>query len=106
MIFTEIDKRTMQTLCTLLKIAEPKGDRKAAIVDVGQNLGVPKDDVLELMNDWDEADTLEFGNEKEKKEFVQFCFSHMESSDHTEKSERELYNYVVDSLGLKRISDN
>lgn len=106
MIFTEIDRKTMQTLCTLVKIAEPQGARRDAIVNVGQFLGVPKDDTLELIDEWDEHDTFEFVSVEEKKHFVQDCFSYMAEDYHPKKSEKELYEHVVSRLGLASSARN
>lgn len=106
MVFTEIDKETMQTLCTLVKLTEPTGAKPEAIVQVGQFLGVPKEDTLELLNEWDEYDTMQLATEEDKRNFVSSCFSFMTKEYHPRKSERELYNQVVQNLGLKARFDN
>lgn len=106
MVFTEIDKKTMQTLCTLVKLSAPVDRRKDAIVHVGQYLGVPKDDTLELLYEWEEYDTMEFSSDEEKKLFVEDCFSYMSNDYHPHKSDQELYDQVVKNLGLKARSDN
>jgi len=101
MIFTNIDKKTMQTLCTLVKLSEPVGAKRDAIVNVGQFLGVPKDDTLELLEEWEEHDTMNLKSEEEKMHFVADCFSYMGKNYQPRKSERELYDQVVTNLGIK-----
>lgn len=106
MVFTDIDRKTMQTLCTLVKLAAPIGEKKEALVNVGQFLGVPKEDTLELLDEWEEYDTMLLITEEDKERFVNYCFSYMKSGYHPRKSERELYNQVVTNLGLQTRFDN
>lgn len=106
MVFTNIDKKTMQTLCTLVKYAGPVNANKDEIVHVGQELGVPKEDTLELLNEWEEEDTVEFTTEEEKKRFIQSCFPFMTKDYHPDQSEMKLYHHVVSNLGLKTSSIN
>lgn len=106
MVFTEIDKKTMQILCTLAKLAGPAGEKRDAIVNVGQFLGVPKDDTLELLEEWEEYDIMHLASEEEKRHFVNYCFSYMNKDYHPKKSEREFYQQVVNHLGLTARFDN
>ena len=106
MIFTENDKSTMQALSTLVKLSSPVNERKSAIIRVGQFMGVPKEDTLELMMEWDDDDTISLNSEEEKKLFLHDCFAHLERINQPRKSEVELYNYVVENLGLATRSNN
>ena len=106
MVFTEIDKKTMQILCTLAKLAGPAGEKRDAIVNIGQFLGVPKDDTLELLEEWEEYDIMHLASEEEKRHFVNYCFSYMNKDYHPKKSEREFYQQVVNNLGLTARFDN
>lgn len=101
MIFTDIDKRTVQTLCTLAKLAGSADTTRDNIVSVGQHLGVPRENTLELLEDWDEFDVMKLSSEEEKQRFVNYCFSFMKRDYHPDKSEIALYNHVVNRLGLK-----
>lgn len=100
MVFTDIDKRTVQTLCTLAKLSEPDATRMEAFINIGQNLGVPKDETIEILHEWDEYDTMELTSDEDKKHFVEDCFSYLKADYKPRKSERELYNQVVSNLGL------
>jgi hypothetical protein len=100
MVFTEIDKKTLQMLCTLAKLSEPDSTKMDAFIHVGQNLGVPKDETIEILHEWDEHDTMDLNSMEEKKLFVEDCFSFMETGYTPRKSERELYDQVVSNLGL------
>lgn len=106
MIFTEIDRKTMQSLCTLVKLTGTEKAKKEEIVNVGQYLGVPKDDTLELLDEWDESDTMKFSSEEDKKRFLKFCFGYMEEDYRPKPSEVDFYNEVVRNLGLETRFDN
>ncbi|WP_258101514.1 hypothetical protein [Marinoscillum pacificum] len=106
MIFTEIDRKTMQSLCTLAKLVSDPEAKREEIVVVGQHLGVPKEDTLEVLEEWDETDTLELHDEEDKRGFVNFCFSYLTTNYNPKSSELELYGEVVSTLGLKTRSDN
>lgn len=106
MVFTEIDKQTMKLLCTLVKLAEKTGAKKEAVVNVGQNLGVPKEDMLTLLEEWEELDTMRLTSEEEKQRFVKSCFSYMSGDCNPPKAERLLYQQVITTLGLNTRSNN
>mgnify|MGYP000353799343 CR=1 FL=1 len=106
MVFTDIDKRTVQTLCTLAKLSEPDATKVDAFIHIAENLGVPKDETIEILHEWDEYDTMEFASEEDKKHFVEDCFSFMKTDYTPRKSERELYNQVVANLGLNNARIN
>lgn len=106
MVFTEIDKQTMKVLCTLVKLSEKTGAKTEDIVQVGQNLGVPKDDMLMLLEEWEEYDTIKLSSEEEKKRFVKSCFSYMTGDYHPAQSEKLLYQQVIQTLGLNTRSNN
>lgn len=106
MVFTEIDKDTMQTLCTLAKLSQETGADEEDLVTVGQNLGVPKDTTLLLLEEWEEFDTMRLNTEEEKRKFINSCFSYMDNNYHPAKSELNLYNQVVNTLGLSTRSNN
>ena len=106
MIFTDIDRKTMQSLCTLAKLVNDPETKREGIVVVGQHLGVPKEDTLEVLEEWEETDTLELRDEEDKRGFVNFCFSYLTTNYNPKSSELELYGEVVSTLGLKTRSDN
>lgn len=106
MVFTEIDKDVMKTLCTLAKLSQETDADEEDIVTVGQNLGVPKDTTLLLLEEWEEYDVIRLTTEAEKRKFVKSCFSYMDGNYHPDKSELELYNQVINTLGLNTRSDN
>lgn len=106
MIFTEIDRKTMQSLITLANLVRNPEAKREDIVVVGQHLGVPKEDTLEVLEEWEETDTLSFQSEDDKRGFVHFCFSFMHKGYTPKTSELELYSEVVSSLGLETRSDN
>jgi len=106
MVFTEIDKNIMKTLCTLAKLSEPDSTKMDAFIHVGQNLGVPKDETLLLLDEWEDYDTMDLKSEEDKKHFVEACFSFMKTDYSPRKSERDLYNQVVTNLGLNSRSSN
>lgn len=96
----------MLSLSTLVKLSGEKKAREEEIVNVGQFLGVPKDNTLELLDEWDEADTMKFSSEEEKLKFVNFCFGYLKENYHPKPSEIAFYNEVVRNLGLKARFDN
>lgn len=96
----------MLSLSTLVKLTSVKERREEEIVYVGQFLGVPKDDTLELLDEWDDADTMKFNSEEEKMKFVNFCFGFLKKNYHPKPSEIDFYNEVVKNLGLKTRFDN
>ena len=106
MIFTEIDKSTMQTLATLVKFSTPIEKRKKAIIRSGQFLGVPKDDTLELIEEWDESDAIELRSQEEKQQFLNECFGYLQNNYLPRKSDRELYNHVIAALQIETGSNN
>lgn len=106
MVFTEIDKETMKTLCTLAKLSAETDAENDDIVAVGQNLGVDKDTTLLLLEEWEEYDTIRLTTEEEKKRFVKSCFSYMDGNYRPNKSELELYEQVVNTLGLNNTRSN
>lgn len=106
MVFTEIDRDTMQTLCTLAKLSKETDADEEDIVAVGQNLGVPKDTTLLLLEEWEEHDVKHLTTEEEKRKFVNSCFSYMDGNYHPGKSEVALYNQVIRTLGLSTRSNN
>ena len=106
MTFTEIDRKTMQSLCTLAKLVRNPKARRDEIVVVGQHLGVPKEDTLEVLEEWEDLDTISFQSEEEKRKFVAQCFSFLTKDYNPKSSEMELYGEVVSNLGLKTRSDN
>jgi hypothetical protein len=61
---------------------------------------VPREDTLELLDEWEEYDTMELRSEEEKKHFVEDCFSYMSRGYTPKRSEQELYDQVVKNLGL------
>lgn len=106
MIFTEFDRKTMQSLCTLAKLVSNPESKREDLVVIGQHLGVPKEDTLEVLEEWEETDTLCFQTEEEKRGFVSFCFSFMHKNYTPNTSEKELYSEILSSLGLETRSDN
>ncbi|MFY0608028.1 MAG: hypothetical protein JXR10_15015 [Cyclobacteriaceae bacterium] len=106
MIFTEIDKSTMQTLATLVKFSSPIEKRKKAIIRTGQFLGVPKEDTLELIEEWDESDAIELNSEEEKRRFLSECFGYLQNNYLPRKSDTELYNHVIKKLQITTRSNN
>ncbi len=106
MIFTEIDKSTMQTLATLVKFSSPVEKRTNAIIRTGQFLGVPKEDTLELIEEWDESDAIDLQSEEEKQQFLNECFAFLHNNYLPRKSDTELYNYVVRNLEISTRSNN
>ncbi|WP_421875455.1 hypothetical protein [Marinoscillum sp.] len=106
MTFTEIDRTTMQSLCTLAKLVSNPEAKREEIVVIGQHLGVPKDDTLEVLEEWEEYDILHLKNEEDKRRFVKYCFSFMTQEYNPKSSEVELYGEVLSSLGLETRSDN
>lgn len=106
MIFTDIDKRTVQALCTLAQLAGSASHTKDEIISVGQHLGVPKENTLELLEEFDENDTMALSSVEEKKSFVSYCFAFMKKGYHPDKSEVALYRQVVNRLGLETGSYN
>ncbi len=106
MIFSEIDRATMQSLCTLASLTGDPETKREEIVIVGQYLGVPKTTTLEMLTEWEEMDVLSLQTEEEKINFVNFCFSYLTNENNPKASELEFYVEVVSSLGLKTRSDN
>lgn len=106
MVFTEMDRDTMKTLCTLAKLSRETDADEEDIVTVGQNLGVPKDTTLLLLEEWEEYDTIRLSTEQEKRKFIKSCFSYMDGNYHANKSEMELYRKVVNTLGLNNTRSN
>jgi hypothetical protein len=106
MVFTDIDKQTMQVLSTLVKLSFDTDANPEDIIKVGQHLGVPKDDTRELFEEWDEHDTMHLTTEEEKERFVKMVFEYMDEDFTPTKSEQRLYHQVVDYLGLKDGSVN
>lgn len=102
MIFTEIDKQTMQVLSTLVKLSQEANANPEDIIKVGQHMGVPKDDTREMMEEWDENDMMYLNTEEEKERFIQEVFGYMTQDFNPTKSELRLYNQMVDHLGLER----
>lgn len=105
MIFSQIDKNTLSTLTTLVKVAGENQKFVEGIITTGQHLGVPMDETKEILTDWDEDDAFELSTEEEKKHFIKECFSHL-SKFNAPKSDVVLYEHVVKKLGLHALSVN
>ena len=95
----------MLLLCTLVKVTGDLQNNLEAIIRVGQHLGVPKDDALELFDEMEEFDVLKLSSFDDKKRFVTDCFSHLDTNQPT-KSELRLYNQVLVQLGIQRGAGN
>jgi len=101
MIFTEIDKKTMQTLTTLVKFSSPvTNSRKDSLIRNGQHLGVPKDDILELLEEWEEYDVIRLKSKDEKRRFLNRCFAFMHERSLPTESDKDHYSFVEKNLGL------
>ena len=106
MVFTEIDAQTMRSLCTLVKLSKDKGIDDEIIINIGQQMGVPKEDTLEVINEWEEQDTIHLQSEKDKKRFISRCFSHLDGPYHPDQSEVKFYQLVKHQLGLETRFNN
>ncbi len=106
MVFTEIDRLTMSRLSTLIKLSAPLKNREEVIINAGQYMGVPKEETITVMREWDELDTMPLNSEKEKQIFLEYCFGFMKSNNAPRKSEQEFYSHVAKSLGLQARSSN
>lgn len=105
MIFSQIDRNTLSNLCTLVKLSEENKQYLEGIILTGQHMGVPTEETLALITEWEESDAIELNSREEKERFVNECFSYFEKID-PPKSEKILYNHVVKKLGLKKLSLN
>lgn len=106
MVFTDIDLYTLKSLCTLAMISEKTNASTEALVHVGQHLGVPKDDTLVLLSEWDENDIMRLKSEDEKRRFVDYCFSFMDADYQPATAEMKLYHSVISELGLQARFNN
>lgn len=106
MVFTEIDRHTMRMLCTLVQLSKNTGANREDVIKVGQHLGVPKDDTIELFEEIEESDVMHLSSEEEKLWFVQSCFSYMERGRGLPRSEVKFYDQVIKELGLNIRSNN
>ena len=106
MVFTEIDAQTMRSLCTLVKLSKDKGIDDETIINIGQQMGVPKEDTLEVINEWEEQDTIHLQSEKDKMRFINRCFSHLDGPYNPDKSEVKFYHLVKHQLGLETRFNN
>lgn len=106
MVFTDIDKSTLQTLCTLAKYAGQSHRSRNDIIRIGARLGVSREDTEAIIDEWEECDTLEFGSDLEKRQFLRTCFSHIQGAKYPNASEYELYDKLILGLGIRSRSIN
>lgn len=98
MVFTEIDKQVMSLISTLVKYTKNPDKHRDTIINIGQHLGVPKDETLGVMEEWDEFDVIEFSSHKDKQVFIQETFE--EALTIHDDSVRVLYRHVSKQLGI------
>lgn len=70
MIFNELDRSVATTLCTLAMLTREMKNAEDIIVQVGQNLGVSREETLMIIDDWDEMDVIVFSNDRERMNFL------------------------------------
>jgi hypothetical protein len=106
MVFTEIDRITMSRLSTLIKLSEPLKNREEVIINAAQYMGVPKEETIAVMREWDEMDTMTLRSEQEKQNFLEYCFGFMKNNETPRKSDQEFYTHVAKNLGVQARSNN
>ncbi|MEQ8238555.1 MAG: hypothetical protein RIA69_05040 [Cyclobacteriaceae bacterium] len=98
MVFTEIDKEVATIISTLVKYVGNTNQYKESIVTIGQYLGVPKEETLGIMEEWEEADSLVLKNTAQKNQFIKEAFA--EVLFYEDDSIKQLYIHVRKELGI------
>ncbi|MFT5640942.1 MAG: hypothetical protein ACI9A7_001040 [Cyclobacteriaceae bacterium] len=98
MVFTEIDKETATIISTLVKYVNNSTAHHESIITVGQHLGVPKDETIGIIEEWEESDSLTLQSTSEKKEFIKEIFQDiLLYDDHLIK---QLHSHISKELGI------
>ncbi len=106
MVFTDLDKHTASTICTLAMLVGNIEKHEAQLVSVAQQMGVPKEDTLNLLSECDDLDLIRLENEMQKREFLNDCFSFLSGSKNAPSEEIKFYNTVAQNLGMRANSLN
>lgn len=105
MIFNELDKSVTTRLCTLATLVGDVAEHEQGLLFTGQQLGLSKEDVREVLNEWDEEDVMSFNSESEKIQFVTECFDFIQDY-RSSAPEIKLYREVLSALNLYQSSLN
>ncbi|MFT6867732.1 MAG: hypothetical protein ACJA08_002576 [Cyclobacteriaceae bacterium] len=106
MIFNDLDKQSASAICTLAKLVGNIEKHENHLITVAQQLGIPKEDTLNLLSECDDLDIIRLENENQKREFINNCFSYLSDKKYSASEEMTFYNKVVQNLGMNPSSPN
>lgn len=86
-------------LCTLSKLVGDNHVYEEALISVGENLGVSREDTKMIITNWDDVDVMNFAEHHEKISFVRHCLVELTISI-PQSTKMDMCKEIAEELGV------